>query len=161
MNGDEIKEKLCNRVGTWKGGKFMPLTQRPWSLNSYALPLVWFRCHSVDLREGDAAKMTSSIKSWLYTDLLEKPEELVLFRPRSEGGLGVHHIRSKARAILTKSFLESAICDKFIRNNYHHALFRLHVLRDFSIKDPGRPLYYSEDFFMAIREVLGGFHASF
>ena len=73
VNGDELVEKFSNRVGPWKGGRFMPLSLRPWALNSYALPLVWYHCHSIDLREGDCAKMTSIFKSWLYADLLEKP----------------------------------------------------------------------------------------
>ena len=33
-NGDEIKEKFSNLVGSWRAGRFMPLSQRPWSLNS-------------------------------------------------------------------------------------------------------------------------------
>ena len=132
----------------------MPLCQRPWSLNGYALPLIWYKCHSVDLREGDISKMSSCAKSWLYHDMLEKPSELILYRTRSEGGLGMHHIRSKSRAILTKSFLETSVSNKYIRNHYHNALFRWHVLEDKTMTDPGCPSYYSGDFFQSIKEVI-------
>ena len=82
----------------------MPLSQRPFSLNTYALPLIWYKCHCLDLREGDIKKLSSSVKSWLYADLLEKPEELLMYRPRKAGGLSVHHIKSKATAIFNKEF---------------------------------------------------------
>ena len=112
----------------------MPLCQRPHSLNTYGLSLLWFKCHSLDLREGDSNKMTSIFKSWLYADNLEKPEELVTYRSVREGGLGVHNIKCKSAAILTASFIETAIGDKFIRNNFHNALFRWHVLGEHSIQ---------------------------
>ena len=41
-NCDELWERFGNVLGAWKGGKFMPLTQRPWSVNTYALPKIWF-----------------------------------------------------------------------------------------------------------------------
>ena len=33
-NGDEIQTRIRNIIGLWKAGKFMPLTQRPWSDNT-------------------------------------------------------------------------------------------------------------------------------
>ena len=82
--------------------------QRP-SVNTYALPQVLYRCMSVDLQEGDCNSMTSSIKSWMYDGLPEKPEEISLYRQREKGGIGLHHLKSKARAILIKSFMETAL----------------------------------------------------
>ena len=153
-NCDELLGRFSNILGAWKGGKFMPLTQRPWSVNTYALPKIWFRCHSIDLRAGDFAKINSNIKSWLYADMLEKPEELVMYRPRSKGGLGVHNVQYKALAILIRSFLETAISPKFINNLYHNALYRWHVLGDKSLTDPGNSPYYSSDFYSAIKQVV-------
>ena len=48
-NCDELLERFGNPLGAWKGGKFMHLTQRPWPINTYALPKIWFRCHSLEL----------------------------------------------------------------------------------------------------------------
>ena len=121
-NCDELLERFGKILGAWKGGKFMPLTQRPWSINTYALPKIWFRCHSLELRAGDISKINSCIKSWLYTDCLEKPEELVMHRPGYKGGLAVQHVKYKSLAILIRSFLETALENVFITNVYHQAL---------------------------------------
>ena len=81
-NCDTLQDTVSNTVGPWKGGKFMPLTQRSFSLNSYCLSKIWFRCGSVDLRTLDIKKISASVKSWLLADQIEHPEEFVLHRPR-------------------------------------------------------------------------------
>ena len=153
VNCDDLLDRFGKVLGAWRGGKFMSLSQRPWSLNTYALPKVWFRCHSLELRSGDISKLLSKMKSWLYSDQLEKPEEVVLYRSRENGGLGLHNVKYKAMAMLIKSFLETAVNKKFISNLYHNALFRWHVLEDKSLWDPGRPPYYSLEFFDIINQV--------
>ena len=76
-----------------------------------------------------------------------------MYRPRKAGGLGVHHIKSKSTAILIKSFLETAISKKFIRNHYHNALFRWHILGDNQTQNPGMPQYYPKSMFWMIKDV--------
>ena len=49
-NGDIIQQRVTNTINPWRGGKFMSLSMRPWSVDNYALSKVWFRCGSVDLR---------------------------------------------------------------------------------------------------------------
>ena len=68
-NGDALQLKIDNIIRQWKSGKFMNLTCRSWSLNTYCLPKIWFRTHSLDLRVQDVTKITSRIKSWLYGDI--------------------------------------------------------------------------------------------
>ena len=80
-NGDALQAKVKNTVNPWKGGKFLPITQRCWSLNCHALSKVWFRARCVDLRVCDTKAIMSSCKSWLYQDMFEKPAETVLHRP--------------------------------------------------------------------------------
>ena len=77
-NGDALQSKVKNTIQPWKGGKFLPLTQRCWSLNCHALSKVWFRARCVNLRVCDTKAIMSSCKSWLYQDMFEKPSELVL-----------------------------------------------------------------------------------
>ena len=55
--------------------------------------------------------------------------------------------------MLIKSFLETAINDKFSRNLYHKALFKWHVLQDRTFEDPGSPPYYPPAFFSLIRQI--------
>ena len=83
VNGDALQLKIQNTIRPWKSGKFLPITQRGWSLNCFALSKVWFRARCVDLRVGDIKAITSSCKSWLFQDMFEKPAEYY-------GGLGLH-----------------------------------------------------------------------
>ena len=39
-NGDALQAKVDNTIRPWKAGKFMPVTQRGWSINSFALSKV-------------------------------------------------------------------------------------------------------------------------
>ena len=146
-NGDLLQDRITNTIGPWRGGKFMPLTQRGHSVNTYCLSKLWFRSGSIDLRVLDTAKITSSIKSWIYADQLEKPEELLLYRSRKLGGLNVHNIKLRAMAELIKTFLDTAIHPKYTNSLYHRALYDWHVEDIRNIPNPGRPPYYSEEFF--------------
>ena len=153
-NGDIMQARVSNTINAWKSGKFMDLSCRPWSLNNFALSKVWFRCHSVDIRVMDITSITSKIKSWLFQDQLEKPEEMILFRPTLMGGLGLHNVKLKALASMIRSFMETAVHPKFHHNLYHTILYRVYVLDDDSISSPPPlPPYYSQSFFNSIRWV--------
>ena len=97
--------------------------------------------------------MLSSIKSWVYADLLVKPEELVLFKSRQKGGLNLIHIKYRAMAELIKTFLDTAINPIFRRNIYHQALYDWHVEEIRSIPNPGTSPYYSEELFEEIKSL--------
>ena len=101
----------------------------------------------------DVNSITSYVKGWLYADQLIKPEEKVMFRPPTHGGLGMHHVKWKAMAGLVRSFLETACISKFQRSQYHSLLYRYHVLDDRSVPNPGYPPFYSAEFFSLIRAV--------
>ena len=89
----------------------------------------------------------------MYADQLVKPEEMVMYKGRQEGGLSLINLKYRAMAELIKSFLDTAINLTFKRNIYHQALYAWHVEGDRSIPDPGKPPYYSSEFFEAIRAV--------
>ena len=152
-NCDVLQDKVKNVIGPWKAGKFMPLCQRSYSINTYCLSKLWFRCSSINLRVCDYSKITANIRSWLFQDQLEKPEDFVLYRPRQYGGLDLVHVETKAQALLIRSFLESAIHPAFRRNYYHEALYRWHIEDIRSIINPGLPPYYDQTFFNRIKEV--------
>ena len=42
--------------------------------------------------------MESLCKSYIHQDLLEKPDELMLYRKVEQGGLGLHNVKCKAKA---------------------------------------------------------------
>ena len=153
VNCDDLQNKVKNVIGPWKGGKFMPLSQRSHSINTYCLSKIWFKCPSINLRLCDQEKMTAQVKSWLFQDQLEKPEDFVLYRPRAYGGLGLIHIESKALALQIRSFMETSANPAFKRNIFHEALYKWHLEYDRSIPNPGLPPYYPDTFFAKIRQV--------
>ena len=116
-NCNELQDKVKNVIGPWKSGKFMHLSQRSASINTYCLSKVFFKCSSIDLRTVDTTNITASIKSWLFQDQLVKPEDFVLYRARSEGGLGLIHPKVKAQALFIKCFLETAVTGNFLNKN--------------------------------------------
>ena len=153
INCDELQDRVEKTIALWRGGKFMPLTSRPHSINTYCLSKIWFRTSSINLRLCDLSKISATVKSWLFADQLEKPEECVLHRPRKHGGLGLVHIQSKALSLLITSFLQTSINPKFQRSLYHHALYKWHILEDRTIQAPSKSPYYDEHFFLCIRKV--------
>ena len=153
INCDELQVRVKNITGAWKGGKFMPLSSRPKSLNLFCLSKVWFRCSSVNLRVCDLTKIASNVKSWLFADQLEKPEEAVLHRHRKLGGLGLTNVKFKALSLMIRSFLETSIIPNFQHSQYHEALFCWHIEEKRDITCPVLPPYYDSNFFDMIRKV--------
>ena len=76
----------------------------------------------------DISAITSKIKAWLFMDQFEKPEDLVVYRPASSGGLGLDHVKFKAKSRLITSFLETSINPKYNHSLYHEALLKYYVL---------------------------------
>ena len=154
LNNDELIRRVKTTISAWKSGKFVPLVSRPFSLNSYCLSKVWFRTHTVDLRAGDINTISGACKSWAYQDMLEKPHELLLYRPTDEGGLGLHHVRSKALAGLIATFLQTAANPNFQQSLFHNLLYRQNCLNDQTTPQVPPPPYYSREFFDTIKEVV-------
>ena len=98
-------------------------------------------------------KITSLIKSWIYADLLVKPEEIVLYQARIHGGLGLINVKCRAMSELIKTFVDTAINPKYRRNLYHLALYKWYVEDDRTIPNPGKNPYYSNEFFATIKRI--------
>ena len=153
-NGEIIQDRVKNKIGSWKAGRFMPLSQRAFSANCFALSKVWFKCSTINLRVQDSTCITSQVKSWLYQDLLLKPSELVLYRNTEVGGLGLMNVKIRALALLVRSFLETAVNPKFRHSLFHQVLYRYHVLGETSLPDPGHTPYYDREFFDLIKHYM-------
>ena len=151
VNGEQLQTRLKNTVGPWKAGRFMPLTLRPYSVNTFALSKVWFKCSCVNLRTQDINFINSQVKSWIYQDCLEKPSELVLYRNSEDGGLGLFHVQLRSLALLIRAFLETSANPKFRHSLFHEVLYRYHVLDDESLPNPGLTPYYDQGFFNIIK----------
>ena len=153
VNNDELLSRVKSTIGSWKSGKFLPLVCRPFSINTYCLSKVWFRTHSVDLRAGDILTISGACKGWIYQDMFEKPNDLLLYRTTEEGGLGMHHVQSKALAGLIVTFLQTAANPRFQQSLYHSLLYRRHCLMDLTAPNLPPPPYYSKVFFETIKDV--------
>ena len=151
VNGDQLQLRIKNIIGPWKAGRFMSLTLRPYSVNTFAFSKVWFKCNSVNLRSQDINAINSQAKSWLYQDCLEKPNELVLHRDVADGGLGLFHVQTRSLAILIRSFLETSANPLFRHSLFHELLYRYHVLGDSTAPNPGLTPYYDQNFFNTIK----------
>ena len=153
LNNDELQKRVQGCIGSWKSGKFMPLVCRPFSINTYCTSKVWFRTGSVDLRMGDVTAITSKLKSYCYQDLYQKPSEVLLYRSVEEGGLGLHHLQSKAQAHLISTFIQTASGTRFRISVFHSWLYRFHVEADISLPNQGFTPYYDQKFFNVIKFV--------
>ena len=148
-NGNILRDKVSKICGSWKAGKFMPFTARPFSANSFSLSKVWFRCHTVNIRQSDINSIHSSVKRWLYADMIIKPEEKVLFRSVKLGGLGLVHAKFKAQACFLKTFFDLSANPKYIPSLFQTTVFRAYVLKE-NENYPALPPYYDELFFKNI-----------
>ena len=152
INCDALVKQIQVKIGAWRGGRFMSLCDRPTSINTYGLSKAWFKCASINLRVSDFSAIDKSIKSWVFRDLAEKPEKMVQYRKRSEGGLGMVHVQYKSLSLLIRSFLETAANPNFSHNGYHVALFKWFVEGKRNIIKPVQPPYYNDLFFKIIRK---------
>ena len=152
VNGDILQDRIRKTVGPWKGGRFMALNLRPHSVNCFALSKLQYRFNVIDPRVSDIKSFLSQSKSFLYAELLEKPEELVLYRDVVDGGLGLYHIQSRAAAALTTTFLQTALNPNFKRNHYHNVLYRRYVLGEM-LSAPPIPPHFKGEFFPKLREM--------
>ena len=110
------KYRVIGYADDMKPGKFMPLTQRPWSINTFCLSKVWYKSNVLDLRVADISTINSKVKSWLYSDQFEKPEELVLYRPTIMGGLNMHNVKHKSLSMLIRRFMETEANPNFLHS---------------------------------------------
>ena len=141
VNGDELQVRIQNVVGPWRTGRHMALTMRPHLINSTAFSKLFHRCSTMDLRVCDVTAITKQVKSWLYSDMLEKPEHLTLYRNVEDGGLGLHNVEIRALAFLICSFLETSYHPNFRHNLYHEALLRYYVFDEQIIKTEIPPYF--------------------
>ena len=154
-SGNELQDKFQKTVGAWRL-RFMELTQRPFSCNTYLLPKAWYRCHVVPLRVGDEDNLKKQVNSFVFIDQGEKPKDFTKYSARKNGGLGMHCIKYKAKAMLLKNFLEMAANPKFIGSLLYKAIFQHYVTGETNTPVPQLPMAikYSDNFFSEIKAAV-------
>ena len=71
-------------VGPWLT-RYLCLTQRPWSVNTYLYPKSYHVCHCIPLRKCDITEIKKQTNRFLYSDQLEKPGAILEYRSVQEG----------------------------------------------------------------------------
>ena len=104
INGEKLIEKLRKTVNAWKAGRYMALSMRAHSVNTYALSKIYHKYSVIEPRKGDIDKINSIVKSYIYQDLIYKPQELALWRPIQVGGLGLFNVEVRAKALFINNF---------------------------------------------------------
>ena len=79
--------------------------------------------------------------------------EVLLYRAVEDGGLGLHHLESKAKTHLIATFIQTAAGKRFQTSTFHSWLYRYHVLGETHLPDPGYTPYYNQHFFLEIKKV--------
>ena len=87
-------------IGPWRTGRQMALISRPHLINSTVYHKLYHRCTTGDITVCDTTSITRQVKSWLYSDLLEKQEKNALHRNIEDGGLGLQNIEIQALLFL-------------------------------------------------------------
>ena len=105
------------------------------------------------MREGDFTAIDSSIKKWLYADVFFKPEQLLLYRAASQGGLGLVSVKLKSQALFIRNFMDLAANSKYLHSQYLNILYRAKVLEE-EIATPALPPYLDASFFDTIKSAL-------
>ncbi len=78
------------------------INQRVDVLNIFVLPKLWYKCAVLPLPANVASQIESIMIKFLWRGKLEKLCLVELCNPKSEGGLGLVEIRSKADSLILK-----------------------------------------------------------
>ena len=78
------------------------INQRVDVLNIFVLPKLWYKCAVLPLPANVASQIESIMIKFLWRGKLEKLSLIELCNPKSEGGLGLVEIRSKADSLILK-----------------------------------------------------------
>ena len=141
LNGEELVSRIRKSTNSFKAGRFMPVSTRPWVSSVFLMSRINYRTCALNLRQQDIQKISSAVKSWVMQGFLIRPPENILFRNTNEG------------ANLIKTFISQAEPSSKYQNSFLTTLFRTHVSKELPANTIRIPSYYSGDFFEIIREV--------
>ena len=153
INGEILTTTVKTKIASFKAGRFFPLICRPYAANMYVMSKLCYKAAILDLRCKDLRAIQSSIKSWIFQDMLLKPRESILHRDAVDGGMGLLHVQTRCQAVLAKTFVDqghtAAPCD----NLFLKSLYRAHIIEDLDKSCAKRPQYFPASLFAIIKKV--------
>ena len=155
LAGSDLISSVQSKLNHFRSGRHSSLVLKPHLANVYLLSKISHKSAAVHLYKNDVQKLQYAIKSWVSQELLKKPKELLLFRNKEDGGLGLVNVQARAMANLTRSFLQSVPS-----SSYSMAIYKAFVQEEEDAKQLVRkPSYYPESMFTLVKEAfsdLGG-----
>ena len=96
----------------------LTLYQRSLYANSCMLSKIWYLSHVYPLTMYFAKEINKTIFPYIWNGNYEPVSRVTLFRPKSEGGLGILNCYIQSKVILFNSFIRCII----INDEYHNSL---------------------------------------
>ena len=155
LAGSDLVSSVQSKLNHFRSGRHSSLVLKPHLANVYLLSKISHKSAAVHLYKTDVQKLQHAIKSWTTQELLKKPKELLLYRRKEDGGLGLVNVQARAIANLTRSFLHSVLS-----SSYSRAIYRAFVQEEEDAKQlVKKPSFYPESMFTLVKEAfsaLGG-----
>ena len=150
LTGSDLVSSVQSKINHFKAGRHSALVLKPHLANVYLLSKISHKAAAVHLRSSDVQKLQSAIKGWVSQELLKKPKELLLYRSKEDGGLGLVNVQARAMANLTRSFLQSVLSSP-----YSSAIYKVFVKDDEDVKQfVKKPSFYPEAMYASVKEAL-------
>ena len=155
LAGSDLVSSVQSKLNHFRAGRHSPLVLKPHLANVYLLSKISHKSAAVHLYKTDVQKLQFAIKSWTTQELLKKPKELLLYRSKEDGGLGLVNVQARAIANLTRAFLQSVLS-----SSYSRAIYNAFVKEEEDAKQlVKKPAFYPELMFSLVKEAfssLGG-----
>ena len=85
--------------------------------------------------------------------MLFKPEQLLLYRAASQGGLGLVSVKLKSQALFIRNFMDLAANSNYLHSQYLNIFYRAKILEE-DIVCPSLPPYFDASFFDTIKSAV-------
>ena len=151
--GNELRQKIKCVGDAWRRGRFYDFLLRPHVVNTYLFSNIWHKASAINLLCSDMDKLQREGNDFVFADCYLRPEKPVNYIEKREGGLQIHHVRSKAMALFIKNFLEESFT-----NIYLDAVVRKYCLDEEVLPAPVRPNYLDKRLITTLKLVLDSTH---
>ena len=149
--GEKLVEIVKNKANRWKGGRFYELLQKPHIVNTWMFSNLWYNASVIDMKCGDMDKIQQFGNNYVFkgSGTPRRPEKVVNYMDKKDGGLQITHIRAKCNALLVKYLLLESET-----NCYINAVIRRYFMNEVIIPKPVQPPYMTKSIIANIRLFL-------
>ena len=147
--GSKMVEKIEAISNKWKGGRFYDFLLRPHVVNTYLFSNVWHKGSVIELLCEHSDKIQSLGNNYIFRGCYFRPEKVVNYLDKRDGGLQINNIRTKSKAIFIKNFMNDVGS-----NVYTNAVFRKYIQCQEVFPSPIKPDYLNDILINLIKEIV-------